>query len=167
MFSSSTRRGFANSSTVWNRNLLIPESILPAAIGALPGDAVACHPPCVFLHARLAYLEAASASPAKWEIHAAAVAILNDGSAPSPFAPGRIWVGHQSVTPLNRRMASACAVRFACCFAGSMVLRARAKIRSHVKAPMHPARPHRESLTDSDIQALSRLAGQAPQHFRM
>jgi hypothetical protein len=46
-------------------------------------------------------------------------------------------------------------------------LRARAKITSHFKAPMHPAWLRCESLKYLDITALSRLAKQAPQHLKM
>jgi hypothetical protein len=49
----------------------------------------------------------------------------------------------------------------------SYALRARAKITSHFKAPMHPAWLRCESLKYLDIPALSRLARQAPQHLKM
>jgi hypothetical protein len=46
-------------------------------------------------------------------------------------------------------------------------LRARAKITSHFKAPMHPAWLPCESLKYLDSPALSRLARQAPQQLKM
>ena len=47
--------------------LLIPESVLLSAVGALPGNAVTGHPPQIFLHAGHADTEAAPALPAEWE----------------------------------------------------------------------------------------------------
>jgi hypothetical protein len=38
---------------------------------------------------------------------------------------------------------------------------------SHFQAPMHHSRLRCESLKYRDIPALSRLAGQAPQHLKM
>jgi hypothetical protein len=46
-------------------------------------------------------------------------------------------------------------------------LRAREKITSHFKAPMHPFWLRWESLKYLDHPALSRLARQAPQHLKM
>ena len=55
---------------------LVAEPVLGAAVGALPGDAVAGHAPLVFIHALLADGKAAPANPAKGECLAAAVAYL-------------------------------------------------------------------------------------------
>ena len=47
------------------QGLLVAESVLGAAVGTLPGDAVAGHAPLVFIHALLADGKAAPAAPAK------------------------------------------------------------------------------------------------------
>ncbi|MGD9224455.1 MAG: hypothetical protein PVH22_14465, partial [Desulfobacteraceae bacterium] len=47
------------------------------------------------------------------------------------------------------------------------VLRARAKITSHLQAPMHPAWLRCESSKYLDMPSLSRLARRAPQHLKM
>jgi len=54
---------------------LIPESVLPAAVRALPGDAVAGHAPDVFRHAILADMKTAAAMPAEREYAGAAMAL--------------------------------------------------------------------------------------------
>jgi len=69
--------------------LLIPESVLAAAVRALPGDAVAGHAPYVFVHAALAYHEAAATIPAKGHLAAAAVADILAFVA-SSVAPSRL-----------------------------------------------------------------------------
>ncbi|MGD8835869.1 MAG: transcriptional repressor [Desulfobacteraceae bacterium] len=46
-------------------------------------------------------------------------------------------------------------------------LRARAKITSHLQAPMHPAWLRCESSKYLDMPSLSRLARRAPQHLKM
>jgi hypothetical protein len=45
--------------------LLVSETILPAAIGTFPGNAVAGHAPDIFIHAFLAHSETAAAGPAE------------------------------------------------------------------------------------------------------
>jgi hypothetical protein len=52
-------------------------------------------------------------------------------------------------------------------YADPAILRVRAKITSHFKAPMHPAWLRCESLKYLDSPALSRLAMQAPQHLNV
>ena len=47
--------------------LLVAVSVLPAAIRALPGNAVAGHAPLVFIHALLAHGKPAPAGPAEPE----------------------------------------------------------------------------------------------------
>ena len=51
--------------TVSGAGLLISEAVLAAAVGALPGDAVARHPPDILVHADLADAETATAGPAE------------------------------------------------------------------------------------------------------
>jgi hypothetical protein len=46
-------------------DLLVAEPVLGAAIGTLPGDAVAGHAPDILIHAGLADAEAAAAAPAE------------------------------------------------------------------------------------------------------
>ena len=60
----------SRSSSTLTRDLtkkesLVAESVLGAAVGTLPGDAVAGHAPLVFIHALLADGKAAPAAPAK------------------------------------------------------------------------------------------------------
>ena len=57
-------------------NLLVPKSILIAAIRTLPGDAVAGQAPNVFMHALLADLKSAAAAPAENKLPAAAMALI-------------------------------------------------------------------------------------------
>jgi len=74
--------------------LLIAEPVLAAAIGALPGDAVARHAPHIFVHAGLADAETAAALPAKGERLPATVALLNRVAA-FVFSAGRFGrIGH-------------------------------------------------------------------------
>jgi hypothetical protein len=56
-------------------SLLVAETVLPATIGALPGDPVAGHGPDIFMHAVLANAKAAAAAPAEWDRGPAAVAL--------------------------------------------------------------------------------------------
>jgi hypothetical protein len=56
--------------------LLIAEAVALSAIGAIPGDMVAGHPPDVFMHAALADGEAAATTPTEGEEAAAAVTLL-------------------------------------------------------------------------------------------
>jgi hypothetical protein len=56
--------------------LLIAEAILSTAIRTLPGNAVTGHAPYIFVHAGLANLEPATASPAKKEFVSAAMTLL-------------------------------------------------------------------------------------------
>jgi len=64
--------------------LLVPKPVESAAVGALPGDPVAGHAPEVFLHAFLADLESAPASPAKGHLPVAAVTDIGPGF-PAPL----------------------------------------------------------------------------------
>jgi hypothetical protein len=64
-------------------NLLIAESVLVAAVGALPRDAVAGHAPQILIHAILADAETAPALPAEHEFPAAAMAKSRGLAAPS------------------------------------------------------------------------------------
>jgi hypothetical protein len=68
--------------------LLIAETVLIPAIGALPGNAVAGHAPQVLMHAILADVEAAATAPAEQELPAAARALAGGFGAPSPSARG-------------------------------------------------------------------------------
>ena len=61
--------------------LLVAETVLLAAVRALPGDAVAGHAPHVFVHARLTDSEAAPAGPAERGYFPAAMAGFIPGSA--------------------------------------------------------------------------------------
>jgi hypothetical protein len=65
---------------------LIAESIVSAAVRALPGDAVAGHAPHVFMHAGLANAEAAAALPAKGKLLPAAVTLLERFTASASLA---------------------------------------------------------------------------------
>jgi hypothetical protein len=73
-------------------HLLIAEAVLPAAIRALPGDAVAGHAPYILMHARLADQEAAAAAPAKGNCFGAAVACFWT-FLPAPGSVGRMGCG--------------------------------------------------------------------------
>jgi hypothetical protein len=64
-------------------DLLVAKPVLVAAIRALPGYAVAGHPPKIFLHALLAYIKPAPADPAKREFSAAA---MTDAGALAPLS---------------------------------------------------------------------------------
>ena len=78
MFWYSTPRGSGISLIIWKTRpepLLIAESILSAAVGALPGDAVAGHAPQILIHAILADAEAAAAPPAEHELLTTALAL--------------------------------------------------------------------------------------------
>jgi hypothetical protein len=96
-------RGSGISSTTWtipHESLLIAESVLIAAVGALPGDAVAGHAPKILVHAILADAEAAAAPPAEHEHLPAALALLGGFAAPA-FPAGRLrCVGHRAVDQL-------------------------------------------------------------------
>jgi len=64
---------------------LIAESVLLAAVGTLPGDAIAGHAPQVLVHALLADAESATALPAEHEALSAALTLPWRFSAP-PFS---------------------------------------------------------------------------------
>lgn len=73
--------------------LLVAETVLLAAVRALPRDAVAGHAPHVFIHARLTDSEAAPTGPAEWCHIPAAMADLIPGPAPFstvPTPPGKV-----------------------------------------------------------------------------
>ena len=57
-------------------NLLITIAIPLTAVRALPCDAIAGHPPKIFMHAFLAYLKAAATRPAEWRRTSAASAVI-------------------------------------------------------------------------------------------
>lgn len=88
--------GMRLSFQLFFNHLLITETVLSAAIGALPGDPVAGHAPDIFVHAGLADAESASASPAKEEFLPAAVALLKRFAAPVSFSNGAGGLGHMS-----------------------------------------------------------------------
>ena len=80
---------------------MIAESVLVAAVGALPGDTVAGHTPKVLVHAILADAEAAAALPTEHKCLVAALALLRACGA-SSFSAGRFWcVGHGVVVQLR------------------------------------------------------------------
>jgi len=54
---------------------LVPESVLLPAIGTLPRNSVAGHPPEVFMHASLADTESTATLPAKGENTTTAMAV--------------------------------------------------------------------------------------------
>lgn len=68
------------------RRLLVAEAVLLAAVGALPGDAVARHAPDILVHAGLTDVEAAAAGPA--EGLGAAAAVAGIGAPPVTTAVG-------------------------------------------------------------------------------
>jgi len=61
------------------------------AIRALPGDGIAGHPPDVFMHALLAYMEPAPAAPAEAKFLTAAMA--QKAGLYTAFAPGSWFFG--------------------------------------------------------------------------
>jgi hypothetical protein len=66
--------------------LLIAEAVLIAAVGTLPGNAVAGHAPQILVHAVLADTEAAAALPAEDERLPAALALPGRLLAPTSSA---------------------------------------------------------------------------------
>jgi hypothetical protein len=66
--------------------LLVAETIHFSAVRTLPGDMIAGHAPHIFLHASLANLKTAAATPAKGIALAATMALLPGG--PPPAASG-------------------------------------------------------------------------------
>ena len=70
--------------------LLVAEPILIAAIGALPRDSIARHPPKIVLHTSLADAETAAASPTEPQNLIAAVA-GESRDLPSPFTTRRLF----------------------------------------------------------------------------
>ena len=81
--------------------LLVAEPILIAAIGALPRDSIARHPPKIVLHTSLADTETAAASPT--EPQNVIAAVTGEGrDLPSPFTTRRLFgvgITHILISP--------------------------------------------------------------------